>query len=79
MHSTRGSAELRHAHLTNPPRRPRMAHIALGTHVKELRLESRAVFVVDQNGVIRYVEYVPISGQEPNYEAALAAVKEVAG
>jgi thiol peroxidase len=51
---------------------------AYGTHVKELRLESRAVFVVDQNGVIRYAQYVPVSGQEPNYEAALAAVKEVA-
>jgi thiol peroxidase len=49
---------------------------AYGTHVKELRWESRAVFVVDQNGIIRHVEYVPIGGQEPNYDAALAALKE---
>ncbi|HJZ50361.1 MAG TPA: thiol peroxidase [Roseiflexaceae bacterium] len=50
---------------------------AYGTHIKDLRLESRAVFVVDANGIIRHVEYVPVSGREPNYEAALAALKEL--
>ncbi len=48
---------------------------AYGTHIKELRIESRAVFVVDQDGIIQYVEYVPVAGQEPNYDAALNAVK----
>src|SRR6266496_1102175 len=51
---------------------------AYGTHIKELRLESRAVFVVDAEGIICHVEYVPVSGQEPNYDAALAALKELA-
>jgi thioredoxin-dependent peroxiredoxin len=51
---------------------------AYGTHIKELRWESRAVFVVDQNGILRYVEYVPVGGQEPNYDAALATLKELA-
>jgi thioredoxin-dependent peroxiredoxin len=51
---------------------------AYGTHIKDLRLESRAVFVVDQDGIVRYAEYVPTSGQEPNYDAALAALKEIA-
>jgi len=50
---------------------------AYGTHIKELRLESRAVFVVDADGILRHVEYVPLSGQEPNYDAALAALKEL--
>ncbi|KAB8142285.1 thiol peroxidase [Chloroflexia bacterium SDU3-3] len=50
---------------------------AYGTHVKEVRLDSRAVFVVDGQGVIRYAEYVPVAGSEPNYEAALEAVKSV--
>jgi thiol peroxidase len=50
---------------------------AYGTHIKEVRLESRAVFVVDQNGIVRYVEYVPVSGEEPNYGAALAALKDI--
>jgi thiol peroxidase len=50
---------------------------AYGTHVKELRIEQRSVFVVDPEGVIRYVEYVPGIAQHPDYEAALAAVKAV--
>jgi thioredoxin-dependent peroxiredoxin len=50
---------------------------AYGTHIKELRWESRAVFVVDQNGIIQHAEYVPIGGQEPNYDATLAALKEL--
>lgn len=48
---------------------------AYGTHIKELRIEQRAVFVVDPSGVVRYVEYVPEISQHPNYEAALAAVR----
>ncbi len=48
---------------------------AYGTHVKELRIESRAVFVVDAAGVIRYAEYLPAAGQHPNYDAALAAAR----
>ena len=52
---------------------------AYGTHIKELRLEQRAVFVVDRAGIIRYAEYVPEVAQHPNYDAALAALKEVVG
>ena len=51
---------------------------AYGTHIKELRWESRAVFVVDQEGVVRYAEYVPVVGHEPNYDAALATLRELA-
>jgi thiol peroxidase len=47
---------------------------AYGTYVKEIRLESRAVFVVDAAGVIQYAEYVPTAGQHPNYDAALAVL-----
>ncbi len=50
---------------------------AYGTYVKEVRLESRAVFVIDAAGTIRYVEYVPAAGQEPDYAPALAALKEL--
>jgi thioredoxin-dependent peroxiredoxin len=50
---------------------------AYGTHVKELRFESRAVFVVDAQGVIRHAEYVPVAGSEPNYDAALAALRDL--
>jgi thiol peroxidase len=45
--------------------------------VKELRILSRAVFVVDPQGVIRYAEYVPEITNHPNYEAALDAVRSL--
>jgi thiol peroxidase len=38
-------------------------------------LLSRAVIVVDQNGKIVYEQQVPEIGQEPDYTAAIAAVK----
>jgi thiol peroxidase len=37
-------------------------------------LFARAIVVVDQRGVIRHTELVPKIGQEPNYDAALAAL-----
>lgn len=52
---------------------------AYGTHIKELRLEQRAVFVIDKDGVIQYVEYVPEIAQEPNYDAPLAKAASLAG
>jgi len=41
-------------------------------------LSARVVFVVDKNGVVTYKEIVPEITEEPNYEAALAALKEAA-
>lgn len=52
---------------------------AYGTHVKELRVDSRAIFVIDKNGKIAYCEYVPEIASHPNYDAALDAVKQAAG
>ncbi|WP_425263984.1 thiol peroxidase [Thermosulfurimonas dismutans] len=48
-----------------------------GVLIKELRLLSRAVFVIDSNGLVRYVEIVPEITQEPDYEKALSVVKEL--
>lgn len=50
---------------------------AYGVLIKELRLLARAVFVVDKDGVVRYIEIVDELTNEPNYEAALKAAKEV--
>ncbi|MEJ2077187.1 MAG: thiol peroxidase [Acidobacteriota bacterium] len=50
-----------------------------GTLIKELRLESRAIFVIDAEGIVQYVEYVKEVGSHPDYEAALAAARRVAG
>lgn len=49
---------------------------AWGTYIKELRLESRAVFVVNKQGVVSYVEYVSEVTHHPNYETAIEAAKE---
>jgi thiol peroxidase len=38
-------------------------------------LLSRAVVVIDPSGKVIYEEQVPDISQEPNYEAAIAAVK----
>jgi thioredoxin-dependent peroxiredoxin len=46
-----------------------------GTLIKELRIESRAIFVLDPNNRIRHVEYVKEVADHPNYEAALAAAR----
>jgi thiol peroxidase len=48
---------------------------ATGTLLDEVKLLSRAVFVVGKDGTIVHAEYVGEAGKEPNYEAALAAVK----
>ena len=50
-----------------------------GTLIKELRIESRAIFVVDKNNIIRHVEYVKEVGDHPNYEPAMAVAKKLAG
>ena len=50
---------------------------AYGVLIKELRLLARAVFVVDKQGVIRYTEMVKELTNEPNYEAAIKAAKEM--
>ncbi len=50
-----------------------------GTLIKELRIESRAIFVVDTDNVIRHVEYVPEVADHPNYEATLTAARNLAG
>lgn len=36
-------------------------------------ITARAVFVIDENDVIRHAELVPVIANEPDYDAALAA------
>ena len=49
-----------------------------GTLIPDLRIESRAIFVLDAENKLRHVEYVPEVGQHPDYESALRAAKEAA-
>lgn len=49
--------------------------MAYGVLIKELRLLARAVFVVDRQGTVQYVELVKEITDEPDYEAVLTALK----
>jgi thiol peroxidase len=51
--------------------------LAHGVLIKDLRLLARAVFVLDKQGTIRYIELVKEIGTEPNYGAALHAAREL--
>jgi thioredoxin-dependent peroxiredoxin len=46
-----------------------------GLLVKELHVLRRAVFVVDRNGKLTYVAYMPAFGVEPNYSEVLDAAR----
>ena len=50
--------------------------VAYGTRIKELGLLTRAVFVIDSNDQVQYVEYVKEVTEHPNYDAAIAAAKK---
>lgn len=51
--------------------------IAYGVLIKELRLLARSVFVVDREGIIKYVQMVNEISQEPDYDAVLNAVNNL--
>lgn len=46
-----------------------------GTLIKDLRIESRAIFVIGRDNVIRYVQYVKETGDHPDYEPALRSAR----
>src|SRR6266513_6483018 len=49
-----------------------------GTLIKDLRIESRAIFVLDKSNIIRHAEYVKEVADYPNYDAALSAARNAA-
>jgi thioredoxin-dependent peroxiredoxin len=49
-----------------------------GTLIKELRIESRAIFVLDRSNTVRHAEYVKEVAEHPNYDAALSAARAAA-
>jgi thiol peroxidase len=50
---------------------------AYGVLIDGLRLLARAVFVVDKEGVIRFVHIVPELTNEPDYGAVLDAIRKL--
>lgn len=51
--------------------------LAYGLLIKELKLLARAVLVVDRDDTVRYVQLVNEVVDEPDYQAALAAVQKL--
>ena len=51
---------------------------AYGTLIKDLRLNSRAVFVLDKDNTVRHVEYVKEVASQPDYDAAMNAARKLA-
>jgi len=48
---------------------------AYGVLIKELKLLSRSIFVIDAQDTIRYIQHVPEVTREPDYAAVLTAVR----
>ncbi|RKD21849.1 lipid hydroperoxide peroxidase [Ammoniphilus oxalaticus] len=49
---------------------------AYGVLIQDFQLLTRAIFVIDKNDTVTYVEYVPEATDHPNYEAAIEAAKK---
>lgn len=47
------------------------------TLIKELKLQNRAVFVVDRNNIIKHVEYLNQNTDLPNYKKAIEVAKSL--
>jgi thiol peroxidase len=50
---------------------------AYGVLIKELRLLARCVFIVDREGIIRYIQMVKEISEEPDYQAIMDAVSRL--
>lgn len=51
--------------------------LSYGVLIKEFQLDMRSIFVLDASNKITYVEVLEEMSEQPNYEAAVAAVKEL--
>ena len=52
---------------------------SFGVLIDELKILARAVFVLDAAGVVRHAEVVKEVADQPNYDAAIAALEKLAG
>jgi thiol peroxidase len=50
---------------------------AYGLLIKELRLLARAIVVIDRDDTVRYVQLVKEIAEQPDYDAVLAAIREI--
>jgi thiol peroxidase len=48
-----------------------------GVHDVEWRINQRSVFVLDQNNVVQYAEYMSVMGDEVDFDAAVKKAREL--
>lgn len=53
--------------------------VKYGILIKERRYLRRSVFIVGRDGKLTYVNYLPVLGEEPNYDEVIAAAKKALG
>jgi thioredoxin-dependent peroxiredoxin len=51
--------------------------LADGVLIEKLHLHSRAVFIIDKDDIMRFVEYVPRIAIPPDFDKAADAVKKL--
>ena len=49
------------------------------TVTKERRFFRRSVFIVDREGRLIYVKYMPVLSQQPDYDEVIAEAKKALG
>jgi thiol peroxidase len=49
---------------------------ATGLYVPAAAFDARAIYIVDENGIVTYRQIVDVIGEEPDYDAALAELKK---
>jgi len=48
-----------------------------GVLIKELNLLTRAIYIIDKKGIIRYKQFVEEVSKEPNYEEVISSAKKI--
>lgn len=52
---------------------------AFGVQIKELGMLARAIYLFDKGGIVRYIQTVKEVAAEPDYDAVMAAARELVG
>ncbi len=50
-----------------------------GVRMKELGLLARAIYLIDREGIVRYIQTVPEVASEPDYDAVMKAARDLVG
>ena len=57
----------------------RMFGEAFGVQIKEMGLLARAIYLIDKDGIVQYIQTVKEVAAEPDYDAVMAAARKLIG